>query len=67
MTVASLTTETAAAHTTHLARADKMPLSFSRLSHLGCANCSVLLAAGDSTIRADWRNSDESFLPGLFA
>lgn len=50
----------------HLARADKMPL-FSRLSHLGCASSSVLLAAGDSKTRADWRKWDESFLPGLFA
>jgi hypothetical protein len=50
----------------HLARADKMPLS-SRLSHFGCANCSVTLAAGDSTIRADWRKWDESFLSGIFA
>jgi hypothetical protein len=51
----------------HLARAVKMPLLFSRLSHLGCANCSVLLAAGDLTTRADWRKWDESFLPTLLA
>jgi hypothetical protein len=41
--------------------------SFSRLSHLGCANCSVLLEAGDSTTRTDWRKWDESFLPNLLA
>ena len=51
----------------HLARAVKLPLFFSRLSHLGCANCSVFLPAGDLSTRADWRKWDESFLPGLLA